>query len=44
MKYDLQLLLLFLALGLWSKKLTWRGWFGVGLTVFVWIMYSWKRG
>ena len=43
MKYDLQLLFLLLLIGLLTRKLSWRGWFGVSLLVFGWMMFNWLR-
>ena len=44
MHLDVQLLYLFIGIGLIAPKLTWRGWFGVGVTIFAWMMYNWLRG
>lgn len=43
LKFDFQLLYGLIALGLFYKRLSWRGWFAVTLTVFAWIMWNWKR-
>lgn len=43
MKFDLQLLLLFVGVGLFTKKLSWKGWLAVGVLVFVWMMWNWKH-
>ena len=37
MKYDIPLLLAFVAIGLIFKKMTWRGWFGVALLIALWM-------
>ena len=43
MRYDMQLLFFFVAMGVWKPRLSWKGWFGVGLLVFSWLMYCWQR-
>jgi len=43
MKYDFQLLFLLIGIGLISKRLTWKGWFGVALMIFVWMMFNWVK-
>ena len=44
MKFDLYLLLLMFAIGIFYKRLSWKGWFSLTLLVFTWIMWNWKRG
>jgi hypothetical protein len=44
MKFDMQLLYLFLGIGLFSKKLTWRGWFAVCLVIIVWMTFNVLKG
>jgi hypothetical protein len=41
-KYEFHLLFLMVAIGLLTKRLSWRGWLAVMLLVFGWIMYCWK--
>ncbi len=43
MKYDFQMLFLLVMLGVFFKKLNWRGWFFVGLFLFTWMMYNWLK-
>ena len=43
MKFDYQLMYVFVAIGLMSRKLSWRGWAGVSLLVFAIIMYNWLK-
>lgn len=43
MKFDFQLIYLFIALGIAFKRLSWKGWMGVAMLVFLWIMWNWKR-
>jgi hypothetical protein len=32
-----------LIIGLLYKRPSWRGWFGVSLLVFTWMMYNWLK-
>lgn len=41
MHLDVQLLYIFVGIGLLAPKLSWRGWFGVCMAIFVWMMYNW---
>ena len=43
MKYEFQLLIFFIAIGLLAKKFTWRGWYVIALIVVAWIAYNWKK-
>ena len=43
MHLDIQLLYMFIGIGLTVRKLSWRGWVGVGLAIFVWMMYNWVK-
>jgi hypothetical protein len=43
MRYDMQLLFLFVALGLFKPRFSWKGWFGLSLVVLSWLMYCWMR-
>lgn len=44
MKYDIQLLILLAAIGIFAPRLSWKAWLGVGVLVFVWMMYNWFKG
>lgn len=44
MKFDLYLVLLMFAIGIFYKRLSWKGWFSVTLLVFTWIIWNWQRG
>lgn len=41
MKSEMEMFVLFVAIGAFNKKITPRGWWGIGLMVFLWMMYSW---
>ena len=43
MKFDYQLLYLFVAVGLMTRKLSWRGWFALGILVLAIILFNWKK-
>jgi hypothetical protein len=43
MKYDMQFLFILVGVGLLSKKLSWKGWFALGVFVFAYVMYNWFR-
>jgi len=42
MKYEFQILVLFVLIGLLRPRLNARGWVAVALLVFAYIMYNWK--
>ncbi len=44
MKFDYQLLYVFVAIGLMTRKLSWRGWAGVSLLVAAIIIFNWLKG
>lgn len=44
MKFELQLFFLFVLIGLFIKRLDWRGQFFLFLFIGAWIMYNWKKG
>jgi hypothetical protein len=43
MKWEFHLLFLFIGIGLFTKRVTWKGWFALSVLVFAWIMYNWKK-
>jgi hypothetical protein len=43
MKYDMQLLVILVFIGLFRKNIQWRGWFAITMFVLTWIMYNWLR-
>jgi maltose O-acetyltransferase len=44
MRFELQLFVLLIGLGLTVKKLDWRGQFFLFLFICLWIFYNWKKG
>jgi hypothetical protein len=44
MSFDYQLLYILIVIGLLTKRLHWRGWFGVCLLIFSWMMFNWLHG
>lgn len=44
MKFELQLFILLIIIGLVIKRIDWRGQFFLILFIGLWIMYNWKRG
>lgn len=42
MRFEFHLLLLLVGIGLFTRRLAWRGWALVALLLFAWIMYNWK--
>jgi len=44
MKYEMQFLFVLCAIGMRSKKLSCKQWVVVGLFVWTYIMYNWKKG
>lgn len=43
MKYELPFLFSLIGIGLYVKKLTPKIWVAIGVYVFLYIMYCWKR-
>lgn len=44
MRFDLQLFFLFIGIGLLTRKLSPKGWFGVGVVILTWMMFNWLKG
>ena len=44
MKYEFQLLMAFVALGMITKKWKWQWWYVLCLFVVAWIFFNWKKG
>jgi hypothetical protein len=44
MKYEMYFLFTLCGIGILTKKLTWKQWVAVGVFVWIFIMYNWKRG
>lgn len=44
MSKDFYFLFVLIAIGLLTRRLTWRGWFVVVLCIAAFIMHTWKRG
>ncbi|MCS6775574.1 MAG: hypothetical protein RMJ43_06475 [Chloroherpetonaceae bacterium] len=44
MKFELQILFLFLVIGLLIKRIDWRGQFFLFLFLCTWIYFNWRRG
>lgn len=44
MRFDFQVLFILVAIGLLTKRLSWKGWFAVGLFMFSWLIFCWKKG
>lgn len=44
MRYDLHLFVLFIGIGLMTRKLSFKGWFGVVVVIFAWLMFNWLKG
>lgn len=42
MKWEYPLLILFVLIGVFTRKMTPRGWAGLCLLVTAWILYNWK--
>jgi len=42
MKWEYPLLILFVLVGIRTRRMTPRGWVALGLVVAGWIMYNWK--
>jgi drug/metabolite transporter (DMT)-like permease len=43
MRYDVPLFYFLVAVGLFCRKLDWRGWFGISVLLIGWILYNWLR-
>jgi len=43
-RYDFPLLLFLAALGIGTRKLGWRSWFGLTVLMFAWILFNWQKG
>lgn len=43
MKYDIVLLFIMIGIGVFTKKLSWKGWYSLSMVIAVWMMYSWLR-
>jgi hypothetical protein len=44
MKFEIQVFILLIIIGLVVKKIDWRGQFFLCLFIGAWIFYNWKRG
>jgi hypothetical protein len=44
MKFELQVFILLIIVGLVIKKIDWRGQFFLFLFISAWIFYNWKKG
>lgn len=44
MKFELQVFILLIALGLTLKKMDWRGQFFLFLFIASWVLFNWKKG
>jgi len=43
MNKDFYFLFVLVAIGLLTRRMNWRGWFGVAVFIFAFILYTWKR-
>lgn len=44
MKFELQIFIMFIAMGLIIKRIDWRGQFFLFLFIALWVFYNWKKG
>lgn len=43
MRFDIQVFYILIAIGVFSRKLNWKGWFGIAVFVAGWVWISWYR-
>jgi hypothetical protein len=43
MKFDLQMIMFFIGIGLLTKEMNFRRWAALGVLIFAWIMVNWMR-
>ena len=44
MRYEITVFIGLIAVGLFSKKMDWRGYFFLTLFVCLWVLINWKKG